>query len=124
MKSEPRIAFVIDALPAIGGGERVLFTALEAFPNADLFTLVYNKSAFTTSPIAHRKVNTSFIDRLRLAHKQHRMFCLDASPLNNSIYVIMKPLFHLAMPWHMARRSNGARHVSIPTLPCVTRGQN
>ena len=68
MKSEPRIAFVIDALPSLGGGEKVLFTALEAFPNAELFTLVYNKTAFTSSPISNHNIKTSFIDRIPLAH--------------------------------------------------------
>ena len=50
MKSKPRIAFVIDALPSLGGAEKVLFTALEVFPQADLFTLVYNKQVFINTP--------------------------------------------------------------------------
>ena len=29
MSSKPRIAFIIDALPAIGGGEKTLFAAFE-----------------------------------------------------------------------------------------------
>lgn len=74
MNSEPRIAFVIDSLPSLGGGEKVLFAALEAFPNAELFTLVYNKEVFSNTPIANRKIKTSFIDRLPFAHKYHRMF--------------------------------------------------
>ena len=39
MRSSPRIAFIVDALPAIGGGEKTLFTALEVFPQAEIFTL-------------------------------------------------------------------------------------
>ena len=74
MSAEPRTAFVIDALPVLGGGERVIFTALEAVPDAQLFTLVYNQPAFVGTPIAQRQVTTSFIDRLPFAHRRHRLF--------------------------------------------------
>ena len=51
MKSNPRIAFIIDTLPSIGGGEKTLFAALEIFPGAELFTLIYNKDVFADTPI-------------------------------------------------------------------------
>ena len=73
MSSKPRIAFVLDALPAIGGGEKTLFAALEVFPRADLFTLVYNKKAFAESPIANRKIILSNLDRLPFARHHHRL---------------------------------------------------
>ncbi len=74
MKSEPRTAFVIDALPALGGGEKVLFTALEEYPCADVFTLVYNKDAFVNTPLADRNIRTSYLDAFPLVHKHHRLF--------------------------------------------------
>jgi glycosyltransferase involved in cell wall biosynthesis len=74
MKSEPQIAFVIDSLPSLGGGEKVLLTALEIYPRADIFTLVYNRELFIHTPIAKRDVRTSFIDSLPFAHRQHRWF--------------------------------------------------
>src|ERR671925_1949942 len=74
MKSSTRIAFVIDALPGLGGGEKVLFTALEAYPNADIFTLVYNKDAFTGTAIANRNIRTSYLNALPFVHKRHRFF--------------------------------------------------
>ena len=73
MNSKPRIAFIIDALPAIGGGEKTLFTALEVFPQADIFTLIYNKPAFVSSPIAGRKIITSALDQLPGAQSHHRL---------------------------------------------------
>jgi glycosyltransferase involved in cell wall biosynthesis len=73
MTSKPRIAFVLDALPAVGGGEKTMFAALEVFPQADIFTLVYNRSAFTHTPIAKRRVFTSGLDRLPFAHRRHRL---------------------------------------------------
>ena len=74
MSSKARVAFVLDALPAIGGGERTLFAALDVFPQADIFTLIYNKEAFLNTPIANRKVVTSALDRLPFARTHHRLF--------------------------------------------------
>jgi glycosyltransferase involved in cell wall biosynthesis len=73
MKSSPRIAFIVDALPAMGGGEKTLFTALEIFPQADIFTLIYNRQAFAQTPIAMKRVITSSLDKLPLAHTHHRL---------------------------------------------------
>lgn len=119
MKSNHRIAFVIDSLPSLGGGERVLFTALEAFPNAELFTLVYNKDAFVSTPIAKRKVNTSFIDRLPMAHTQHRMFlplmpfAIEQFNLRDYETIVS---FSYAVA-HGVQSYNGARHVSYTYTP-------
>src|SRR5215467_1940318 len=74
MKSDPRVAFVVDALPSLGGGEKVLFTALEAYPQADIFTLVYNKNIFTCTPLANKNIKTAFINSLPFAHHRHRLF--------------------------------------------------
>lgn len=74
MKSDLRIAFVLDALPAVGGAEKVLFTALDAYPQADVFTLIYNRPAFQGSPIAGLDIHTSYLDRLPFARKHHRFF--------------------------------------------------
>ena len=74
MGSDSRIAFVIDSLPSLGGGEKVLLTALEIYPHAELFTLVYNREYFIHTPIAQKNVHTSFIDSLPLAHRRHRFF--------------------------------------------------
>lgn len=73
MRSSPRIAFVVDALPGIGGGEKTLFAALEIFPQSEIFTLVYNRTAFTQTPVIMKRVVTSFLDRISLAHKHHRL---------------------------------------------------
>jgi glycosyltransferase involved in cell wall biosynthesis len=119
MKSEPRIAFVIDSLPSLGGGERVLFTALEVIPRADLFTLVYNQWAFTSSPIANRRVNTSFIDHIPLAHTHHRMF-LPLMPFAIEQFdlcdydIIVSFSYAVA---HGIRKRNGARHISYTYTP-------
>ena len=73
MNSRPRIAFVLDALPAIGGGEKTMFAALEVFPQADIFTLIYNRPAFADTPIADKNIYTSHLDRLPFAQARHRL---------------------------------------------------
>lgn len=73
MISKPRIAFILDALPAVGGGEKTMFAALEVFPQADIFTLIYNRPAFANTPIARKKIITSVLDRLPLAQSHHRL---------------------------------------------------
>ena len=73
MISKPRIAFILDALPAIGGGEKTLFAALEVFPHADIFTLTYNQKAFAETPIASRKIFTSYLNRVPFAQTHHRL---------------------------------------------------
>jgi glycosyltransferase involved in cell wall biosynthesis len=119
MKSSKRIAFVVDALPSLGGGERVLFSALEAFPHAELFTLVYNKHVFSDTPLANRKIKTSFIDRIPLAHEHHRLFlplmphAIEQFDLRNYEIIVS---FSYAVA-HGIRNFNSARHVSYTYTP-------
>jgi glycosyltransferase involved in cell wall biosynthesis len=119
MDSNQRIAFVIDALPSLGGGEKVLFTALEAFPNADLFTLVYNRDEFVRTPIAKRMIRTSFIDRVPFAKRNHRIFLplmpLAVSRLDLHAYDIVVSFSYAVA--HGAPSRDGARHVSYTFTP-------
>lgn len=119
MKSNTRIAFVVDALPSLGGGEKVLFSALEAFPHAEIFTLVYNKKVFANTTLANRKIKTSFIDYVPLAHKHHRLFlpvmpyAIEQFDLRNYETIVS---FSYAVS-HGVRSFNGARHVSYTYTP-------
>lgn len=119
MRSNSRIAFVVDALPSIGGGEKVLFSALEAFPHAEIFTLVYNKKVFANTTLANRKIKTSFIDYVPLAHKHHRLFlpvmpyAIEQFDLRNYETIVS---FSYAVS-HGVRSFNGARHVSYTYTP-------
>ncbi|MCI0549455.1 MAG: glycosyltransferase, partial [Anaerolineae bacterium] len=119
MKSNQRIAFVIDALPSLGGAEKVLFTALEVFPQADIFTLIYNREVFTNTPIAQREIKTSYLDLLPLAHKHHRIFlplmpgAIERFDLQDYELIIS---FSYAVA-HGVQNFNGARHVSYTYTP-------
>ena len=119
MKSDPRIAFVIDALPSLGGGEKVLFTALEIYPTADVFTLVYNQHVFAETRIANKEVKTSFINALPFARKHHRLFlplmprAIERLDLQKYDLIVS---FSYAVA-HGIQNFNGARHVSYMYTP-------
>jgi len=119
MRSEPRIAFVLDALPAIGGGEKTLFAALEVFPDADLFTLIYNRDAFRYTPIANKEVITSYLDNLPLAQTHHRLL-LPLMPhaverFDLCTYDIVVSFSYAVA--HGVRVNNGTRHISYTYTP-------
>jgi hypothetical protein len=72
--AEPKIAFVVDALPGLGGSERVLMAALERFPSAPVYSLIYNRACFDATPLAGRDVRVSWVDRLPGASMYYRNY--------------------------------------------------
>lgn len=74
MSVTSKVAIVIDALPGLGGAEKVLMTVLELFPDAPIYTLVYNRDKFENTPIARHQVVTSFIEHLPFARTQYRKY--------------------------------------------------
>src|SRR5438270_12582425 len=59
-----RVALVHDFLLDVRGAERVFLALCDLFPEADLFTAVYDEVG-TEGRFAHRRINTSFLQRLR-----------------------------------------------------------
>lgn len=119
MNSEPRIAFVIDSLPSLGGGEKVLLTALEMYPHADIFTLVYFPQFFRHTPIATRAVHTSFINELPFAHRQHRLF-LPLMPFAIERFDLRGYDILLCFSYavaHGVMNHDGARHIAYMYTP-------
>jgi glycosyltransferase involved in cell wall biosynthesis len=74
MGQSTEIAFVQDDLPYRGGAEKLLEAALEVFPHAPVYTLVYNRHTFEDTPLKNHEIHTSFIDKLPGAHKNHRYY--------------------------------------------------
>lgn len=71
--TELRVALVHYWLIAHRGGERVLEALGEIFPQADIFTLVYEPGR--TSPLIRKhRIQTSFIQKLPFARSHHRAF--------------------------------------------------
>jgi glycosyltransferase involved in cell wall biosynthesis len=62
--SSPRVALVHDFLLDLRGAERVFLALCELFPDADIFTAVYDPAG-TEGRFAHRRVHTSFLQKLR-----------------------------------------------------------
>src|SRR3954447_26299760 len=59
-----RVALVDDFLLDIRGAERVFAAICDLYPEADVFTAVYDEAG-TEGRFSHRRVNTSFLQRLR-----------------------------------------------------------
>ncbi len=67
-----RVAILHDYLNQFGGAERVLLAFLEMFPEADLYTLLYDEKK-TAGLFKKNLKQTSFLD-FNLVRKKHRFF--------------------------------------------------
>lgn len=65
------MALVHDYLNQYGGGERVLGTFCEMFPQAPIFTLLYDER-LTGRAFADRRIYTSFLQKIPGAKRYHR----------------------------------------------------
>jgi glycosyltransferase involved in cell wall biosynthesis len=68
---EARVALVHDFLVDVRGAERVFLALCDMFPEADLFTAVYDERG-TEGRFAHRRVHTSFLQTLRPSSRTFR----------------------------------------------------
>ena len=68
-----RVALVHDYLNQYGGAERVLEAFCEMFPDAPIYTLVYDAKA-TGLAFEGRDIRTSFLQRIPMAASRHRYF--------------------------------------------------
>jgi glycosyltransferase involved in cell wall biosynthesis len=71
MQEASRVALVHDFLVDVRGAERVFLALCDLFPQADLFTAVYDEEG-TEGRFAHRAVHTSFLQRLRPSARTFR----------------------------------------------------
>ena len=74
MNPPSNVALIHDWLTSWGGAERVLEAVLEIYPQAEIFTLVYEPNLYENSIIARAPVTTSFIDRLPWAKTRWRTY--------------------------------------------------
>jgi len=70
-----KIALVHDYLVQYGGAERVLEAFCEMFPNAPIYTMVYDEK-LTNGAFKGHKVHTSFLQRIPLVSSHHRAYPL------------------------------------------------
>ncbi|MBZ0329367.1 glycosyltransferase [Halomonas sp. ANAO-440] len=69
-----RVAIVHDWLVTWGGAEKVLDVLLEAFPDAELFTIVNFLDGESAPALQGRTIHTSFVQRLPGARKHYRRY--------------------------------------------------
>jgi len=70
-----RVALVHDYLNQYGGAERVLEAFCEIWPEAPIFTLVYDKRR-TGCAFEGRRIKTSFLQKVPLVRSHHRPFLM------------------------------------------------
>lgn len=68
-----RVAITADWLNSYGGGERVLMQLRRMFPDAPVYTTVYNPEALPAS-VRDWDIRTSFLQRIPFAKKRHQPF--------------------------------------------------
>jgi glycosyltransferase involved in cell wall biosynthesis len=69
-----KIALIQDWLTELGGAEKVFKSIYGLYPEADIFTLVYNVDVLKKMDIPEDKVTASFIQKLPFAKKFYRNF--------------------------------------------------
>jgi glycosyltransferase involved in cell wall biosynthesis len=67
-----KVAIVHDWLVSLGGAERVVESLLKLFPQADVYTSVYDPKKL--SILGGKKVHTTFLQRWPLAKSKHQLF--------------------------------------------------
>lgn len=67
----PRVAVVHEWLTIPGGSEQVVLELLEMFPQAELFTAVYDPRPWPRE-VTERRVHASFLDRVPTARRNYR----------------------------------------------------
>jgi glycosyltransferase involved in cell wall biosynthesis len=97
-----KVAIVHDWLMSMRGGEKVVESICELFPQSDIYTLVHKVGA-SSAKIESHPIYTSFIDRL---------------PFKNSIYRHYLPLFPLAIEGFNLRGYD----MIISSSHCVAKG--
>ncbi|TDP02428.1 glycosyltransferase family 4 protein [Flavobacterium sp. 245] len=69
-----KIALVQDWLTELGGAEKVFRSIYDLYPDADIYTLVYNPEVLKKMNISESKVTASFIQRLPFGKTKYRNY--------------------------------------------------
>jgi glycosyltransferase involved in cell wall biosynthesis len=72
MQHSPKTAIIADWLTTMGGAEQVIFELHKHFPQAPIFTTIFNKKKAT--PFRDADVRTSFLNNYPFAQQKHQLF--------------------------------------------------
>lgn len=114
-----KVVLLHDWLTGFRGGERVLEVFCEMFPDAPLYTLVYQKGS-TTPIIENRKIVTSFLNNIPGIYNNYRKF-LPIFPLAASSLKIIEDADLVLSSSHCVikavKKPKGAKHISFVHSP-------
>ncbi len=74
MNQQPRLAIVHDWLITQGGAEQVLKSLMENWPQAPIYTLLYDPEGACGEWTTDRQIITSFLQHMPASRKRHRLF--------------------------------------------------
>lgn len=110
----PRVAIAHDYLTQRGGAEKVVLSMSKAFPNAPIYTLLYDPAG-TYPEFADRDVRVSPLNRVALFRKHHRV-ALPVLPLAaGAMFVDADVVVTSSSGWAHGFRTDGAKLVHCHT---------
>lgn len=110
MKLAPRVAIAHDYLTQRGGAERVVLSLSRAFPEAPIYTTLYQPE--TTYPeFADRDIRTSWLDRVPVARAKHRATLPILPWASSSISIDADIVIASSSGWAHGFRTNGKKLV-------------
>ena len=108
------VAIVHDYLTQRGGAERVVLAMLKAFPQADLYTSLFDAEG-TFSAFGEREVHTSTLDRVHVLRRHHRLALPLLAPAFDRLGVDGTVVFCSSSGWAHGARVNGRKVVYCHT---------
>lgn len=85
-----KVAIIHDFLTQYGGAEKVLLSLCELFPNAPIYTLIYNKEAMSKSPLfsllKKGEIRTSFLQKFPNFLKKRKRYLLPFMPTAPEVF--------------------------------------
>ena len=113
-----KVALVHDWLTGMRGGEKCLEVLCELFPDADLYTLLYQKGKLSQN-IESRSIRTSFVQHLPFGLKKYRhylpLFPLAIEQFDLSAYDLIVSSSHCVAKG--VRLNNSTYHISYVHTP-------
>jgi len=106
----PRVAIAHDYLTQLGGAEKAVLSMTKAFPNAPIYTMLYNPS--TTYPeFAERDVRVAPINKLAPLRKHHRAGLPIYPLVARSVFVDADIVLTSSSGWAHGFRTHGRKLV-------------
>lgn len=105
-----KVAIVHDSVAQLGGAERVLLHMMKAFPDAPIYTAIFNPD--TTYPeFRHADVRPLGLDRIGLFHRNHRLALPLLAPAYSRLEIDADVVFCCSWGWAHGVKVTGRKIV-------------